>query len=364
MMIVRLVLLPLLSLGGIGLAAWTVQTGNQPTPKTPGLTPPAAAPFPVRVSATGIVEASSRNVGLGVARGGLVVALPQDIGSNVEAGAVLLQIDDRDTRARLVARQADLTSAEQELARLRSLPRPEEVAPRLAAVGQRQAQFEDAQSLLKIVTSIADPRAISREERTRRESAVAVAGQALAEANAELTLVRAGAWAPDLAIANAKVAVAQAAVDSVRAELDQLQVKAPFAGKVLQVNVRVGEFASIGESPSPAIVLGDVSTLHIRADVDEMDVWRLRPDAPARAFVRGNAQLSAPLRFVAIEPLMIPKRALSGSSREQVDTRVMQVIYALDPKALPVQVGQLVDVFVESLSAPGGAQTPAKEGPK
>lgn len=364
MMIVRLVLLPLLSLGGIGLAAWTVKSGNQPTPKTAGLTPPAAAPFPVRVSATGIVEASTRNVGLGVARGGLVTALPHDIGSTVAQGEVLLQIDDRDTRARLVARQADLASAEQELARLRSLPRTEELEPRLAAVGQRQAQLEDAQSLLKIVTSIADPRAISREERTRRESAVAVASQALAEANAELALVRAGAWAPDLAIASAKVTIAQAAIESVRAELDQLQVKAPFAGRVLQVNVRIGEFASTGESASPAIVLGDVTTLHIRADVDEMDVWRLRPDAPARAFVRGNAQLSAPLRFVAIEPLMIPKRALSGSSREQVDTRVLQVIYALDPKALPVQVGQLVDVFVESLSAPGGAYTPEKAGPK
>ena len=70
------------------------------------------------------------------------------------------------------------------------------------------------------------------------------------------------------------------------------------------------------------------------------------------------------LLLVAIEPLMIPKRALSGSSREQVDTRVLQVIYALDPKALPVQVGQLVDVFVESLSAPGGAYTPEKAGPK
>ena len=96
--------------------------------------------------------------------------------------------------------------------------------------------------------------------------------------------------------------------------------------------------------------------LHVRADVDEMDVWRLRPDATARAFVRGNAELSAPLQFVAIEPLMIPKRSLSGSSREQVDTRVLQVLYALDPTALPVQVGQLVDVYVESQASAGGGK--------
>ena len=355
MMIVRLVLLPVLSLAGIGLATWTVQNGNQPVPKAQPLTAPATTPFPQRVSATGVVEASSRNVGLGTARPGLVTALPHDIGSDVAAGDLLLQIDDRDTRARLGARQAELASAEQEVARLRALPRAEEVAPRAAMVQQRRAQLADARNLLQIVANVGDQRAVSRDERTRRESAVAVAEQSLAEAEAQLAWIQAGAWAPDLAIATAKVEVAKAAIATAQAELDQLQVRAPFAGKVLQVNVRVGEYAAAGGSGGPAIVLGATQILHVRADVDEMDAWRLRADAPARAFVRGNAQLSAPLRFVAIEPLMIPKRALSGSSREQVDTRVLQVLYALDPKALPVQVGQLVDVFVEAQAAPGGA---------
>ncbi len=354
MMIVRLVVLPVLSLCGIGLAAWTVHRGNAPTPKTPGIATPAPSPFQTRVSATGIVEASSRNVGLGVARPGLVTALPHDIGSVVAAGTLLLQIDDRDTQARLAARRADLASAEQELARLRALPRIEEVTPREALVAQRRAQLRDAESLRALAAGVTDARAISREELTRRDSSVAVATAALAEAEAELALIRAGAFEPDIQIAIAQIAVAQAAVDSVLAELDQLRVTAPFAGKVLQVNVRVGEYAAAGPSASPAIVFGAVDTLHIRADVDEMDVWRLRPDAPARAFVRGNAQLSTTLKFVAIEPLMVPKRALSGSSREQVDTRVLQVLYAFDPRELPVQVGQLVDVFVEAAVSPGG----------
>ncbi len=142
-------------------------------------------------------------------------------------------------------------------------------------------------------------------------------------------------------------------------ELAQLRVTAPFAGKVLQVNVRVGEYAATGQQQTPAIVLGDATMLHVRADIDEMDVWRLRPEAKAQAFVRGNPQLGAPLQFVAIEPLMIPKRSLSGSSREQVDTRVLQVLYALDPKALPVQIGQLVDVSIEAMEPPH-AQMPSQ----
>jgi hypothetical protein len=31
-----------------------------------------------------------------------------------------------------------------------------------------------------------------------------------------------------------------------------------------------------------------------------------------------------------------------------VDTRVLQVLYKLDPKKLPVRVGQQMDVFIEA----------------
>jgi len=359
MMIVRLIVLPMLSLAGISLAAWSVQKGDYVPPPTPGLTTPPVAPFQTRVSATGVVEASTRNVGLGVARPGLVTALPHDIGSDVDKGELLLQIDDRDMQAQLALRTAELVGAQQELARLVAMPRAEDLPPLQAAVAQRRAQLVDSENLLQLASAIADPRAISREELTRRESAVAVARATLAAADAELQRARAGAWAPDLAIAKARVDAAAAGVAGIEAELEQRRVRAPFAGRVLQVNVRLGEYAVAGASADPAIVLGAVGTLHVRADIDEMDVWRLRPEAPARAFVRGNAKLSAPLRFVAVEPLMIPKRSLSGSSREQVDTRVLQVLYALDPRQLPVQVGQLVDVFVESLSSPGaGAEQP------
>jgi len=353
MMIFRLFVLPVLSLAGIGLAAWTVRKGDTVTPPTPGLTTPATSPFPTRVSATGVIEAQSRDVALGVARPGLVTALPHDIGSMVAAGDLMLQIDDRDAQARLLANKAQLASTEQEIARLRALPRAEDVAPRRATVEQRKAQLADAEKLLALANSVGDPRAVSRENLSQRESAVLVARAALAEAEAQLALVEAGAWQADLDVAAAKRDAAAASVATAQAEVDQLRVLAPFAGKVLQVNVRVGEYAAAGPSADPVVVLGDVSTLHVRADIDEMDVWRLRPDAKARAFVRGNPQLSTDLRFVAIEPLMIPKRSLSGSSREQVDTRVLQVLYAFDPKTLPVQVGQLVDVSIEAIVAPG-----------
>ena len=45
---------------------------------------------------------------------------------------------------------------------------------------------------------------------------------------------------------------------------------------------------------------------------------------------------------------MVPKQALSGQSTERVDTRVMQVIYALDAAGATILPGQQLDIFIEA----------------
>ncbi len=45
---------------------------------------------------------------------------------------------------------------------------------------------------------------------------------------------------------------------------------------------------------------------------------------------------------------MLPKKSLTGDSTERVDTRVLQVIYRVDNDALPLFVGQQMDVYIEA----------------
>ena len=70
------------------------------------------------------------------------------------------------------------------------------------------------------------------------------------------------------------------------------------------------------------------------------------------------------LRFVRIEPFVIPKRSLTGDSAERVDTRVLQIIFELDRPEVPLYVGQQVDVFIERAPTPVAANpttSPAKQ---
>ena len=87
-------------------------------------------------------------------------------------------------------------------------------------------------------------------------------------------------------------------------------------------------------------------TLQVRADVDEINASHVRPGAAAVAHLKGDAERSFPLKFVRIDPYMIPKQSLTGSNSERVDVRVLEVIYSFDPPPFPVYAGQQVDVFI------------------
>ena len=96
------------------------------------------------------------------------------------------------------------------------------------------------------------------------------------------------------------------------------------------------------------LLFGAIGRFHVRVDVDENDAWRFRRDASAVAFVRGNREIKTTLKFEWVEPYVIPKRSLTGESTERVDTRVMQVVYSFEHGALPVYLGQQMDLFIEA----------------
>lgn len=160
----------------------------------------------------------------------------------------------------------------------------------------------------------------------------------------------------DAKVFSAKVAVTAALADlaSTRSSIERLTVRAPMAGEIIQVNVRPGEYAATGVLSSPLIRLGSLDELHIRVDIDENDAWRFRPHTRAMVFLRGNRDLKAPVFFDYVEPYVTPKTSLTGGSSERVDTRVLQVIYRFDRRAIPAYVGQQVDVFIETPGTPAG----------
>jgi multidrug efflux pump subunit AcrA (membrane-fusion protein) len=313
--------------------------------------PPEAPPttsFQHTVGAVGLVEASTENIELSTPVSGLVTAVYVEEGDEVKARQKLFSLDDRDLRAELQVKQQALEVARQQLDKLLRSPRPEEIPVLEARVAEAEQALADARVQQKLIESVTDRRAIRDEDLQRRRIATKMAEAKLSQARADLALLKAGAWEPDIQAARAQVALAEAEVQRIRTEIDRLTITAPVNGQVLQCNVKVGEFAQSGPLAKPLMLFGAVNYLHVRADVDEHEGFKVKPEAAAYATVRGNAALKAPLRFVRFEPFVVPKKSLTGDSTERVDTRVLQVIYRLERNALPVYVGQQVDVFIDA----------------
>lgn len=356
---IRVYLIPLLAIIGVLFAVRTVLVTSKPKePSLPIIEPPRA-PFDSFVAGSGLIETSTQNIGIGTPVPGLVTRVDVVVGDPVKAGDPLFRLDDRDLNAQLRAEQAAADAARARVAELQARPRPEDLPPLEARVRETEVQLADAQDQLANWEQAKAGSAVTSDEINRRRFAVDSAAARLAQAQTQRDLTRAGAWQPQVAVAEAEALSAQARADVVKTELERRVVRAPVDGRVLQVNIRAGEYASAGALATPLMMMGSVEPLHLRVDIDEHDAWRVKAGARAVAMLRGNHHISTPLEFVRFEPYVIPKRALTGESTERVDTRVLQVVFRFDRRELPVYVGQQMDVFIEAQAIDAGDRAPA-----
>jgi RND family efflux transporter MFP subunit len=285
----------------------------------PATPPPSSPVIAGTIGAVGLVESASQEIGIPAAVAGPVAAVKVVPGQKVRAGDVLFVIDDRQNRADLAVQQANLDSARARLGEAE------------AAAADQADQVARAEHLSRIAGNTA----ISDDTLLRRRFAAR-------EADAHVISAR------------ADVAAAQATVASSQTTLERMTVRAPIDGTVLQVNVRIGEYAPAEQLSTPLIVMGLLTPLHIRTDIDETDVPRFDPHADAWASPRGAADRRVKLTLAWVEPLVVPKVSLTGAGTERVDTRVLRVVYAFDPNELAAYPGQQMDVFVALPHAAGG----------
>jgi len=302
-----------LPLIGILAAAWAAYAIVHTTTHRESTIPPSPPPvsdFRDTVAAVGLVEASTENIAIGTPLSGIVPKVFVGAGDAVRAGDPLFEVDTRQLRAELDVRRQTLA-----------------VARSRARVAD--ARLDDLRRQLSFAEQVKDKRAVSAEELSRRRSAVDTAAAELDEARAQ-------------------VAAAEAQVRATAVEIERSTVRSPIEAEVLQVKLRVGEFAAAAPSESPLMVLGRSKPLHVRVDVDEHEGWRVRAGSAAVGRLRGNAELKTPLSFVRFEPFVVPKKSLTGDSTERVDTRVLQVIYKVEQDDLPLFVGEQLDVFIDA----------------
>ncbi len=133
---------------------------------------------------------------------------------------------------------------------------------------------------------------------------LAAAYARIAQAQAQLDQLLAKPTQIQLDQADLAVAQAQLALDQAKNRLARAELRAPIAGLVSAVNIRVGEPAGTG---APAVVLLDTARFQLDVTVNEVDVAQLAVGQPVR---------------VTVEAL--PGTALTGKVQRIAPTSVVQ----------------------------------------
>jgi multidrug efflux pump subunit AcrA (membrane-fusion protein) len=103
-----------------------------------------------------------------------------------------------------------------------------------------------------------------------------------------------------LALAQARLERAQASLKSAQAALDDLELKAPFAGVLSQLNVRPDEWISPGQT---VLLLADLSTLRVETtDLSEIDVAQVSVGAPVTLTFDALPEVSVTGKVARISP--------------------------------------------------------------
>lgn len=244
---------------------------------------------------------------------GKVMEVLVEEGMYVEKDQVVARLDDSNTRKALALYQAELVSAKTQ-------------------VTETRARLTEARLNWERTAELATKQLISTAELDR------------AKANFESLQAQLANREAGVVLAERRIAIEQQ-------YLDDLELRAPFAGVVISKDSQPGEMISPvsaggGFTRTGICTLVDMSSLEIEVDVNEAYIQRVRPEQPVQATLEAYPDWKIPARVIAIIPT---------ADRQKATVKVRIAFQELDPRILP-DMGVKVAFMSGEASTQGTAQ--------
>ena len=324
---------------------------------------PVSSPYDSAIYANGIIEsaqASGANINIYPEVSGPITRVLVHDGEHVKAGAPLFAINDSVQRATTEQLRLQSEASLALLNELKAEPRKETLAVAKAQVDLAEANVTLArrQYAKERASYDLDPQSIAKSVLDAAEDGVNQATAALDVARRQYDLTNAGAWSYDITNQQKQYEALHQSTQAASTLLQKYLVKAPVDGVVLTLNAAVGSYVSSQGAYDPYTQLFDQlvvmgapqDSMEVRCYVDEILVSRL----PAPGHIRAQMSITGsdikiPLQFVRVQPYVSPKIELSNQRQEQVDLRVLTVIFRFAKQDAPVYPGQLVNVYIGKL---------------
>lgn len=298
--------------------------------------------------APGRVEPASGEIRIAAPVVGRVDEVLVKVGDAVFAGEPLIRLDDEEIQARLLAAQAQVA--------LRKRARDDQPASGGAAT-RRKAEdaVADGERAVVEARSALDRAAAARRVGNWWEADTDAARATLTRAQDQLkeqkdNLRRIETGTPLPRQTDGQLSIARAELLGIAAAIEKMTIRAPIAGTVLQINAKAGEPAA-PPAAQPLVVLGDISALRVRAELDERDFGKIK--VGQRVLVRALAFREREIagQVSSIAPIVQSGRITSRDQRNLTDVNVAEVIVDLVERG-PLAVGMKVEVYFRSDAPP------------
>jgi len=282
----------------------------------------------LQAEATGYLQAW-RRVEVRAEIAGRVIRRAVDEGAQVNAGAPLVELDDRD-------RVIDLKDAEAAWLKTQA-----GYAVDFSAGGE---EGKAPGSQPAAAASPAAPPA-AEAERLRREGLISAQRFEELRRSDESARLLSGSRRSEVRAAQNGLVQAEQQVERCRIALARTRIAAPFAGRVADLNVELGQQITPGES---LLTLLEDDRLKVDVDVLEADLVWLRPGAPAEVRVPSLGGLTLRGAIATITP------------RVKTETGTGRVTIAIANPEHRLVAGLFATVRLETRKLPGRLVVPAR----
>jgi len=297
-----------------------------------------------RVVAAGRVEPVSEEVRIGTELDGKLASVPVQEGDRVRRGQVIATLSNGDFAARVALADASIHEREAELERLRNGARPQERAEAEANVAEAGAQLDHAHRELDRMRGLLAKGAVSRTETDSAKREFNVARARSTAVQERSSLVKADSRREDIRRAEAEVSRACAQRQEAEAMLAKTIIRSPIDGVVLRKHRKTGESVST-QNGTAILVLGDVSQLRVRLDIDETDVAKIRVGQPVQMKATAYGDKVFTGKIARIGRILGRKNVRTDEPTERVDTKILETLVDLDPGS-ELPLGLHVDAFI------------------
>ena len=303
----------------------------------------SVAEDPTRIEGNGIVEPVAPEMRLTTDMPGRIAAIYVKEGDDVAQGTLLAELDNSVQRAQIARAEAEISAAGAELQRVAHGMRAQDVNAVASEAVAARARAALASSELARTQELVNKGSLASAEldtaKRRTEAETAAANAAAQRAQG----ASAGGRSEDVLFAQARVKSATAVLEEMRGNLRRTQILAPLAGRVLRLKLHVGEFHT--PSIEPLLILGDVGRLRVRMDVDERDIARVKPDAPAYVTASAFGDQRFAGKVVEISKRMGRRTVRIDDPVDRVDVKVLEVVLELEGTP-PLVTGMRVTAVV------------------